>query len=87
MVREAVAGPDQARRASGYQALFNWPDATVADDLAKLAETTTDKDLKTTAVQELARVVVLPGPLSDDERLWPPDPGFKRREPRRRRSG
>ena len=46
LVREAVASSNEARRTSGYQALFNWPDSAVASDLAKLAETIGDKDLK-----------------------------------------
>lgn len=69
LVREAVASQDEARRQGGFQALFNWPDSAVASDLLKLAETTSDGDLKKRAVQELARVVVQPGPLSADERL------------------
>jgi HEAT repeat protein len=69
LVRETVASADKARRASGRQALFNWPDSAVATDLAKLAETADDQDSKTRAIQELARVAVLTGPLSDDDRL------------------
>ena len=82
-----MASPDQARRTSGYQALFNWPDSTVAPDLAKLAETTADKDLKIRAIQELARVVVLPGPLSDDARLALLSRGFNVRPAATKRSG
>ena len=69
LVRQAVSSPDEARRQSGHQALFNWPDSAAASDLAKLAETTADKDLKIRAVRELARVAALPGSLSDDDRL------------------
>ena len=69
LVREAVADPDPKRRESGYQALFNWPDSTVADDLASLAETAADRDLKNRAIQALARVVILPGDRSDDAKL------------------
>ena len=61
LVRQAMAEPDPARRASGYEALFDWPDPAVADDLAKLAENPQDKDLKVRAIQALARVAVLPG--------------------------
>ena len=50
LIREAVAGPDPKRRDSGRQALFNWPDSTVADDLASLAETASDRDLKNRAI-------------------------------------
>jgi len=69
LVREAVAGADPKRRDSGHQALFNWPDSTVADDLASLAETSTDRDLKNRAIQALARVVILPGARTDDAKL------------------
>ena len=69
LIREAVADPDPRRRDSGHQALFNWPDSTVADDLANLAETAADRDLKNRAIQALARVVVLPGDRSDDAKL------------------
>jgi HEAT repeat protein len=69
LVREAIAGPDKDRRASGYDALFHSPDPAVAEDLAKLAETTPDKELRIHALHELARVVVLPGAGSDEVRL------------------
>ena len=69
LVREAVADPDPKRRDSGRQALFNWPDSTVADDLASLAETASDRDLKIRAIQALARVVILPGDRTDDAKL------------------
>ena len=69
LVREALADPDPRRRESAHQALFNWPDSTAADDLASLAESAADRDLKNRAIQELARVVILPGDRSDDARL------------------
>ncbi|HMF38483.1 MAG TPA: hypothetical protein VKF17_17715 [Isosphaeraceae bacterium] len=69
LIREAVAGPDPKRRDSGHQALFNWPDSTVADDLASLAETAPDRDLKIRAIQALERVVILPGARTDDAKL------------------
>jgi len=69
LIREAVAGADPKRRDSGHQALFNWPDSTVADDLASLAETAPDRDLKIRAIQALARVVILPGARTDDAKL------------------
>jgi HEAT repeat protein len=77
LIREAIAGSDNARRDSGYQALFNWPTVSAADDLAKLAETTRDQDLKSRAVRELARLAVLPGPISDNSRLAILTRGFK----------
>ncbi len=69
VVREAVASSDPKRRESGQQALFHWPDSTVADDLANLAEQARDDALKVRAIHELARVVILPGDRSDDARL------------------
>ncbi len=69
LVREAVADPDPKRRESAHQALFNWPDSTAADDLASLAESAADRNLKNHAIQELARVVILPGDRSDDAKL------------------
>ncbi len=69
LVRDAVAGADPKYRDGGRQALFNWPDSTVADDLAALAETAPDRDLKNRAIQALARVVILPGARTDDARL------------------
>ncbi len=69
LIREAVAGADPKRRDSGHQALFNWPDSTVADDLASLAEKAPDRDLKIRAIQALARVVILPGNRTDDAKL------------------
>jgi HEAT repeat protein len=69
LIRDAVASPDPERRASGQQALFHWPDSTVADDLANLAEKAQDNDLKIRAIQALARVVVLPGDRTEDARL------------------
>ncbi len=69
LIREAVAGADPERRDSGRQALFNWPESTVADDIASLAETAPDRDLKIRAIQALARVVILPGARTDGAKL------------------
>ena len=69
LIRDAIAGADEARRSAGQQALLHWPDSTAAEDLASLAEKTSDKDLKVRAIQELARVVVLPGSRTDDAKL------------------
>jgi len=69
LIRKAVAGADPKRRDSGRQALCNWPDSTVADDLASLAETAPDRDLKIRAIQALARVVILPGARTGDAKL------------------
>jgi HEAT repeat protein len=69
LIRTALSSVDPSQRTAAQHALFNWPDSAVAEDLATLSEATPDKDLKILSVQELARVAVLPGPLSDDAKL------------------
>jgi hypothetical protein len=69
LVHEALTSSDADRKAAGQRALMNWPDAAVAADLASLAETTSDADLKTRAIQALGRSVTLRGSLSNDEKL------------------
>ncbi len=61
VVMDALAKPDGPMLASGQRALCLWPDATAADELAKLAEKVQDRDMKIRAIQALVRTVVLPG--------------------------
>ncbi|MFO0888575.1 MAG: HEAT repeat domain-containing protein [Isosphaeraceae bacterium] len=77
VVRGAAGAKEEPRRKAGQLALLNWPDSAVAEDVARLAETTGDTDMKTRAVQVLARIAVQPGPLSDDEKLALLTRGFK----------
>jgi HEAT repeat protein len=69
VIRESMIASNSARRSNGQEALLLWPDSTVAEDLAALAEKSSDKDLKTRAIQTLARLVVLTGDRSDDAKL------------------
>jgi HEAT repeat protein len=69
VVRAAAAAQDKHRREAGQQALLNWPDSAVADDVARLAESTADGETKIRAIRVLARIAVQPGPLSDDAKL------------------
>jgi HEAT repeat protein len=69
LVRRALADNDQARRSAAQEALFHWPDSTGAEDLVRLAEQSSDQEVKARAVRELARVAVVPGSLGDDAKL------------------
>jgi HEAT repeat protein len=77
IVREAASAKDEPRRKAGQLALLSWPDSAVAEDVARLAETLTDADLKIRSIQVLARSAVQPGPLSSDARLALLTRGFK----------
>ncbi|MGO9598639.1 MAG: HEAT repeat domain-containing protein [Isosphaeraceae bacterium] len=77
LVRQAAASSDATRRDAGRQALFNWPDPTAAEELAKLAANVSDGELKSRAVRALARVAVLPGGPSADAQLALLKRGFK----------
>ena len=69
LVRDAVASSDATRRDKAIQALCEWPDSTVADDLAALAESTPTGDQKNRLIHALVRVVVLPSNRSEDVKL------------------
>lgn len=69
LIRQALASPDPARQAGGQQALFEWPDTAVAEDLVALATKAQDKAIKTRAIRSLARVAVAPGARQPDDRL------------------
>jgi hypothetical protein len=69
LVRDAVASSDAKRCDKAIQALCEWPDSTVAEDLAALAESTPTGDQKNRLIQSLVRVVVLPGTRSEDVKL------------------
>lgn len=69
VLRESVADADASRRGRSIAALCEWPDTAVADDLAKLAESTSEGELKHRLIGALARVAVLPGERSNEDRL------------------
>ena len=68
-VREALASSDAQRYDAGVRALCNWPDATVADELLKIAETGREARQRIDALRASARVAVRSDLLSDDKEL------------------
>jgi len=68
-VRAAIASSDAGEHDSGVRAICNWPDAAVAEDLLKLAETAPDEANRIRALRALARVAVLPGDRSEENKL------------------
>ncbi|MFQ6130650.1 MAG: HEAT repeat domain-containing protein [Armatimonadota bacterium] len=69
LIRAALAGGDSERFGSAVRAICSWPEADVAEDLARLAETVEDEGQRVEIVRALARVVVLPSGRSDLEKL------------------
>jgi HEAT repeat protein len=59
-VRKAMKSSDQAVRDAGYRALANWPDASVADELLELAQTSDVESYRIWLLRAYARVVALP---------------------------
>jgi len=53
-------------RDAAVRGLCNWPNATVADDLLKLATLSSDGDHKVSALRAYVRVVTLPTPERKD---------------------
>ncbi|WP_168222110.1 HEAT repeat domain-containing protein [Aquisphaera giovannonii] len=87
LVREAASGTDADRRVAAERAILDWPDSSVAEDLAKLAERAENRDRRRDAIGALARVVGGSGPLDNRERLDYLERAFKqadRDEDRRR---
>ena len=68
-VEVAIADPDPRRHDAGVRALCNWPDASVAPQLLKLAKTTSDRGERINAVRALMRISVLPDDRTDAQRL------------------
>ena len=69
IVDAAMADRDPRRREAGFQALCNWPDASVADRLLSLVRSAGDRERQTAALRALIRVAALPDRRSDTERL------------------
>ncbi|MHB8899946.1 MAG: HEAT repeat domain-containing protein, partial [Thermoguttaceae bacterium] len=59
-VHKAMESADTAVRDAGYRALANWPDATVADELLRIAGTGAVESHRTWCLRAYARVVALP---------------------------
>lgn len=69
VVQRAAQSPDAKLHALGVEALCNWPDATVADQLVQLAQATADERLRRKICKALVRIAPLPDGRSDDARL------------------
>jgi len=69
VVHQARTSPDAAVRDAAVQALANWPDATVADELLDLAQNAESDSQKIRALRGYIRVVTLRGVRSDAETL------------------
>jgi HEAT repeat protein len=59
-VHSAMQSENQTVRDAGYRALSNWPDATVADELLKIAKTSKVESYRIWSLRACARVVSLP---------------------------
>ncbi len=69
MVASAIASRDPGHHAAGLRALSNWPDASVAPRLIKLAKTDKHPAHRTTALRALIRVAPLPDGRPDMQKL------------------
>ncbi|MEM7312943.1 MAG: hypothetical protein AAF497_07305 [Planctomycetota bacterium] len=68
-VDKALASRDRTIHMAGIRAISNWPDATVADRLIKLAKTGRHPDHKRIARMSLLRIAPLPDGRTDAEKL------------------
>jgi HEAT repeat protein len=62
VIRAALADADPQLHEAGVRAISNWPDASVADELLKLAQTAKDQDHRLWALRGFIRVASLPDP-------------------------
>ena len=68
-VEKAIDNRDPRRHSAGVRALSNWPDASVASQLIKLAKSDEHADHQTTALRALIRVAPLPDGRTDEQKL------------------
>ncbi len=68
-VLEAIGSSDANLRDAGVRALCNWPDASVADELLKLAAGAPDKAHQTAALRAYVRVISQTGKEGDTKTL------------------
>ena len=68
-VEQAIGSDDDALRVAGFTALFQWPDASIAFRLLKLARTAPEVQRRQEALRALIRVAPLPGEESEQFRL------------------
>lgn len=69
IVTAAMQSDDAELKAAGVRALCNWPDASVADRLLSLAETSKDNSHRTWALRAYVRVVTLKSNRPESETL------------------
>jgi HEAT repeat protein len=69
LVQAAMQSSDEPMYEAGIRALANWPDASVIEQLADLAQTARQNHQRIWALRAMIRVSVLPGDLSDDRKL------------------
>jgi len=65
-IHAALADADRAMRDAGLHALCNWPDASVADELLKLAQAAKEEPSRLLALRAFIRVAVLPDRATPD---------------------
>jgi HEAT repeat protein len=68
-VDASIASSDASRHAGGVRALCNWPDASVAPRIIKLAQTDKHDEHRSMALAALIRVAPLPDGRPDREKL------------------
>lgn len=68
-ITNALAGDDAELRQAGANALCNWPDASVSEELLALARNAKDPGQRLQVLQALTRVHALPGGRSPAEKL------------------
>jgi HEAT repeat protein len=69
IVAAAVSNRNPALHSAGIRALSNWPNASVASRLIKLAKTDKHPNHRTTALRALIRIAPLPDGRPDDQKL------------------
>ena len=65
-IQAALASKDRQQYELGLRGLCNWPDASVADELLKLAQAAPQAQHRLLALRAFVRVVSLPGKGTDD---------------------
>lgn len=68
-VSKAIGSRDSGTHLAGIRAISNWPDATVADELFKIAKSDKHADHKRIARMSLLRIAPLPDGRKDAEKL------------------
>lgn len=67
-VQAHIASNDADTKEAAVRALCNWPDASVADELLKLAGSADDANHRVWALRAYVRVISLPGEVGNDKK-------------------